>query len=162
MMPTFRQRLSNVKETPKIHLLDTIQECENLFSDKDLLPRAKPNQRLGQVFNIDNAFTTIDGKLRSDFVKSARKRLATKDDKCYDLTMIARQAFEQVLKSPSMHDGQDRHIPLVPFLQAVAFIPTAERMFPGHGDKLFEKISSVRCATEAINKLWIESKMSSP
>ena len=115
--------------------------------------RARPNERLIHVFEIDNAFTTSDDQYRKNFRASAAKKLqAIDDEKWNDIAKLARELIGR-WREKDHREG----IYLVKLVQTVAMSISLYALFD-HLNPLELEESVVSQAANCINELWILSK----
>ncbi|MCJ1266893.1 hypothetical protein MMC22_006778 [Lobaria immixta] len=128
----------------------------NLSIQDSVEARALPNQRLIQVFGIDNAFTTFDNTYRKQFREQAEGKLILTDEKWKGLADFAHTLVSKSLQPEANRDG----IPLVPLVQSLALKISMHVLF--ELDPLTLNNITISNLAHQINELWLESKSSPP
>ncbi|KAI0444408.1 cytochrome P450 [Xylaria telfairii] len=116
--------------------------------------RATPNARLVMAFGLDNSFTTDDRQVHQDFLKIAKNaiRLVHTDNwvKLAEDTRMILDLYLQHFKD------EVPYIPLAPMLRLVSFSLVLRVLFDVEHSAIDP--DEARKATDAINRLWIQSK----
>ncbi|KAI0474874.1 cytochrome P450 [Xylaria cf. heliscus] len=119
-----------------------------------LILRAKPNTRLVMAFDLDNSFTTYDRQIHQTFLKTAKNavRLVNTDNwvKLGEDTRAILDLYLQYSKD------ELPYIPLALMLRVVTFSLVLRVLFDVELSAI--DLDEVRKATDAINRLWIQSK----
>ncbi|KAI1128747.1 cytochrome P450 [Nemania abortiva] len=117
--------------------------------------RSKPNVRLVTAFNINNSFTTSDRGVHQEFLKKAKDaiHLVHNTEDWIKLGNVTRKTLGFCLSH--FNDGLP-YIPLAPFVRVVSFNVVLHVLFKIEPSKV--DLGEARKATDAINRLWIESK----
>ncbi|KFA73038.1 hypothetical protein S40288_10780 [Stachybotrys chartarum IBT 40288] len=125
-------------------------------SSERLKLRAKPNERLIWVFEINNSFTTEDVATHRLFLHDAAEsiKLLNKDPEAWK--RIGRVAEEYMSQFASRADYLHGPIDLAPMVRVMSLGAVLAALFPLHARPL--KVEVARMATDAINKLWTLSK----
>ncbi|KAI0140421.1 cytochrome P450 [Xylariaceae sp. FL1272] len=120
-----------------------------------LILRASPNQRLIKVFDgVDNSFTTSSVKTHQRFLKQAHSVVHI--HKTSDWIELGRIA-ETILDITVDHYQPERpYLPLASLIRIVSFGVMLKVLFDITVSK--SHINDIKEATEAINRLWIQSK----
>lgn len=132
-------------------------ECKDLIFRAPLASRAAPNQRLVQVFGVDNAFTTSDTEYYRHFKRRAENILKMSDERWKALANTARELAVAEMRAGLM--GKDNStILLAPFVQKLVLKLSLHVLFAVP----VEDIDDIAAATIAdkINVLWVASKSS--
>ncbi|KAF2621924.1 hypothetical protein BU25DRAFT_435148 [Macroventuria anomochaeta] len=152
--------------------LAQVQECLDIITYKHngqkylnrLGARAKPNQRLAEVFGIKNAFTNENPKNHGDFSKETTKRMKDackmifKDDKG-DWTDLQERAVEY-WKEYMQRAGGHGSINLAELAQFITLKLSLLYLFADAeiASKTKDIFEDIKFIGHRINDLWIESK----
>ncbi|KAI1419363.1 hypothetical protein F5Y12DRAFT_789120 [Xylaria sp. FL1777] len=122
--------------------------------DDRLKIRAKPNGRLITAFHLNNSFTTTDVHVHQEFLRKAKRaiRLVHTDD-WINLGKVTRTSLDFCLKY--FKDVQP-YMPLASLVRLVSFSVVLHVLFKLDPSEI--DLDEARKATEAINRLWIQSK----
>ncbi|KAI0877175.1 cytochrome P450 [Hypoxylon argillaceum] len=116
--------------------------------------RAKPNTRLVTTFNINNSFTTEERHVHHDFLKRANSAIHLVHTADWiKLGQVAKTSLD--LCQRYFKDGLP-YIPLASFVRVVSFGLVLHILFGVEPSEV--DLDEARKATEAINRLWIQSK----
>ncbi|KAI3324676.1 cytochrome P450 [Xylariaceae sp. AK1471] len=116
--------------------------------------RAKPNARLVLAFNLDNSFTTVDKHVHQEFLKRANNaiRLVRTQD-WIELGKVT----ETILNLCMEYFRRELpYVPLAPLVRVVSFSLVLHVLFDVEPSEI--DLSEARIATDAINRLWTQSK----
>ncbi|TGJ84341.1 hypothetical protein E0Z10_g4411 [Xylaria hypoxylon] len=122
--------------------------------DQRLKLRAKPNIRLTLAFDLNNSFTTSDQHVHQEFLKKAKRAIGlTHRD-----SWIKLGAVTQVILNMSLKHFEEAppYVPLASFVRVVSFSLVLHVLFGIKPSAI--NLGEVGKATEAINRLWIQSK----
>ncbi|KAI0538912.1 hypothetical protein GGR58DRAFT_525527 [Xylaria digitata] len=116
--------------------------------------RAKPNNRLILAFKLDNSFTTCDQRVHQEFLGEAKNAIG----RVHRDSWVKFGAVAQTILNSSLKYLEDAppYIPLASLVRVVSFsfvIHVLFRIEPSDID-----LGEVKNATEAINRLWVQSK----
>ncbi|KAI0433835.1 hypothetical protein F5Y09DRAFT_338202 [Xylaria sp. FL1042] len=116
--------------------------------------RAKANSRLVTAFHLNNSFTTDDVHVHQGFLRKAKNaiRLTCTDD-WIQLGVVTRTSLDLCLKH--FDDGLP-YIALASLVRVVSFTVALHVLFKIDPSEI--NLDEARKATEAINRLWIQSK----
>ncbi|KAI0509059.1 cytochrome P450 [Xylaria bambusicola] len=116
--------------------------------------RAIPNTRLIRAFHLENSFTTSDVYVHRNFLKKASQaiRLIQTED-WVKLGTITQTSLDLCLKH--FKDGLP-YVPLASLIRVVSFSVMLHVLFGV--DPLEINLDEARKATDAINRLWVQSK----
>ncbi|KAI1756822.1 cytochrome P450 [Xylaria castorea] len=116
--------------------------------------RAKPNTRLVMAFGLDNSFTTYDRQVHQEFLKRAKNAIRlVHTEKWIKLGEDTRTVLDLCL-----HRFKDElpSVPLAPMLRLVSFSLVLRVLFDVELSTI--DLDEATKATDAINRLWIQSK----
>jgi hypothetical protein len=135
--------------------LRDLQQCRIALRSSTLASRAAPNQRLAEVFNIDNALTTTNRVYHDSIVQGIRLNLQTPDDEWNTLATFALNNLRHtILLNLVVEDGQKSAV-LVPVVQSLVFRVVLLKFFP----KIIKPSEDdVQYITTQINLLWLATK----
>jgi hypothetical protein len=140
-------------ETPRV--LRGVLQSRNALRSSTLASRAALNQRLVEIFDIDNAFTTTDPVYHSRFTKEIRGKLDTRDEGWRTLATSTFDNLRHIILLKQETQGDKKYVQLTPLVQSLVF------RFVLH--KFFRNIPSpseddVEIITTCINSLWLATK----
>ena len=157
----------SVNNSQKVQKFDEANTCHRILDCKSIeeagpeitiVPiesRAKPNQRLTRVFEIDNAFTTFDDQYGRTFKSSAAKKLqAVNGEKWKEIADMAGKLIDRWIKREKNHQ---EGIALVTFVQTVTMSLSLYVLFDTLNPLELEE-SHITQAAGYVNELWILSK----
>ncbi|KAL2073068.1 hypothetical protein VTL71DRAFT_10392 [Oculimacula yallundae] len=150
--------LPRISQVPRIR---NINAARRILCESTLESRAKPNQRLVNVFGINNAFTTTDPIYHREFVTQAKGLIRPPNQGWETLTRSGKEIvgsrIEDIkLGSDSVNSGT---LHLVRFVQNLVFRIVILKFFP---ESKTPSLEDVEFITTSINHLWMESKDNSP
>ncbi|KAI0405827.1 cytochrome P450 [Xylaria palmicola] len=122
--------------------------------DERLILRSKPNARLVMAFDIENSFTTSDKHVHQAFLKKAQDavRLVRTED-WVKLGGVTRAILNFCL---GYFKDELPYTPLASVVRLVSFSLILHVLFGIEPSRV--DVDEARKATEAINRLWIQSK----
>ncbi|KAI0183143.1 cytochrome P450 [Xylaria flabelliformis] len=116
--------------------------------------RAKPNIRLVTAFGLDNSFTTCDRQVHQEFLKTANNAIRlVHTHNWIKLGEDTRTVLDLCLQQ---FKDEIPYIPLAPMLRLVSFSVVLRVLFNVKLSAI--DLDETRKATDAINRLWIQSK----
>ncbi|KAI1288739.1 hypothetical protein F5Y03DRAFT_404526 [Xylaria venustula] len=116
--------------------------------------RAKANARLVAAFNLDNSFTTSDVHVHQEFVRRAKGAIhLVHTDDWMKLGAVTQTILDLCLRH---FKAGHPYIPLASLVRVVAFSVVLHILF--NIDPLDIDLDEAIKATNAINRLWIQSK----
>ncbi|KAI1743206.1 cytochrome P450 [Xylaria scruposa] len=116
--------------------------------------RAKPNARLVIAFGLDNSFTTYDRQVHQEFLKTANNAIRlVHTHNWIKLGEDTRTALDLCLQQ---FNDELPYVPLAPMLRLVSFSLVLRVLFDVELSTI--DLNEARKATDAINRLWIQSK----
>ncbi|XXH06134.1 hypothetical protein Hte_012579 [Hypoxylon texense] len=125
--------------------------------DSRLRARAIPNQRLRSTFGIVSSFTTEDRTIHHEFLQRARADISKMGpEHCVEFFHAAQLALDRAV-AHVCPPGQ-RVIYLARVVRTFVLITTLTKFF--HINPSSIDVEAAALASEAINRLWIQSKTS--
>ncbi|KAI1347482.1 hypothetical protein F5Y01DRAFT_329586 [Xylaria sp. FL0043] len=116
--------------------------------------RARANVRLVTAFHLNNSFTTDDVHVHQKFLKKAKRAIRlNRTDDWIQLGAVTQTTLDLCLKH--FNDGLP-YIALAPLVRVVCFSVALHVLFELDPSEI--NLDEARKATEAINRLWIQSK----
>ncbi|PMD45613.1 cytochrome P450 [Hyaloscypha variabilis F] len=143
----------HTSRTPRT--LRGLQQCRETLRASTIASRAAPNQQLVEVFNIDNALTTINKIYHAIWVRRVRDSLKTHDDEWNALAIFASNLRRTLLLS-QIRASNDRMVDLPSLVQSLVFRVVLQKFFPGVPQPLEEDVHFI---TARINALWLATKI---
>ncbi|KAG0651491.1 Cytochrome P450 [Hyphodiscus hymeniophilus] len=125
------------------------RQGRNILNHSTLEERAKPNERLVRVFEIENAFTTTDPTWHKEFVALVKTLLRTSDKDWKEHADFASDTIHQVVDTTSTQSTLELTV------QALVFRLVIVKFFP---DTPAPSMQDIHFITLQINSLWIASK----
>ncbi|KAF2972401.1 hypothetical protein GQX73_g1189 [Xylaria multiplex] len=116
--------------------------------------RAKPNNRLILAFKLDNSFTTCDQRVHQEFLGEAKNAIG----RVHRDSWVNFGAVVQTILNSSLKYLEDAppYVPLASLVRVVSFSFVIHVLFGIEPSGI--DLGEVKNATEAINRLWIQSK----
>ncbi|KAI0548906.1 cytochrome P450 [Xylaria curta] len=116
--------------------------------------RAKPNARLVTAFGLNNSFTTCDRQVHQEFLKTANNAIRlVHTHNWIKLGENTRTVLDLCLQQ---FNDELPYIPLAPMLRLVSFSLVLRVLFNVKLSTI--NLDEARKATDAINRLWVQSK----
>ncbi|PQE29416.1 Cytochrome P450 protein [Rutstroemia sp. NJR-2017a WRK4] len=140
-------------------LIRDLALAENILTSTTLFSRSRPNQRLVQAFDIDNAFTTFDDETHHEFVTRAKDLLHRPDPPITSIIKLMRRcALDETLSTRLRRNS----VPLLPIVQIFCFRFVLPKFFASSyvDSSSILLTSPVLRITQLINSLWVASKCS--
>ncbi|KAI2469554.1 hypothetical protein F4781DRAFT_431260 [Annulohypoxylon bovei var. microspora] len=130
----------------------------NVLGENNLLDRLKsralPNQRLNEVFKINNSFTTMDQNIHEGFVISAKSVIHSMNPhKWANFFAVSEAALDRACGALAAQTP----LPLAAIARFVVFVAMLHQFFDAELTGNTDFADAVE-ATEAINNLWERSK----
>ncbi|KAI1811297.1 cytochrome P450 [Poronia punctata] len=116
--------------------------------------RANPNARLIRAFGLENSFTTTDPYVHTEFVRKAKKAIQTAGTE--EWIMLGDDTKKLIHRCLSHFENERPYIPLAHLIRVVSFGLISSKLFSIDPSKM--DIDDATTATEAINRLWAQSK----
>jgi hypothetical protein len=142
----------HTRQTPR--LLRDVQESRIRLQKSTLESRAVPNERIAEIFNIDNALTTRDPDYRLQFKRDIVGKLVTPAEEWETLTIAASNFCGNLFMRQETH-GDKKLVQLVPLVQSLVFRMALLKFFPQIPQP---SQIDVEFITTSINSLWLATK----
>ncbi|KAL7620822.1 hypothetical protein AAE478_009820 [Parahypoxylon ruwenzoriense] len=145
-----------VQEQRGISSFQALGSARHNLQDR-LEARAAPNRRLFEAFGIVNSFTTTDPEIHMRFLHAANGLIRNADGDWFLFSKAADMALGRTLthfKVASPGVG----VPLARVTRVFVFMTMLDMLFEPVVDPETLNIEDATLATEAINRLWVQSK----
>jgi hypothetical protein len=140
-------------KTPRV--LRGVLQSRHALRSSTLASRAAPNQRLLEIFKIDNAFTTSDPVYHSRFTKEIGGKLNTPDEGWRTLATSTFDNLRHTILLKQEKQGDKKYVRLNPLVQSLVFRFVLLKFFP---DIPSPSEDDVEIITTCINSLWLATK----